>query len=530
MNLIRDPWLPCLMQDSSIQVLRLAEMVRPDVIDLALPRSDFQAAAYQFLIGLLQTVMAPENNSEWHQRYNNLPTIVELQSFLDKVAHAFSLIGEGPLFMQDFDDLEDCKSSDINGLFIDGPGENGLKNNTDHFVKRDTNTAISLPMAAMALITWQINGVAFGSGYRVGLRGAGPLTSLVVSNDPNTSLWQNLWLNVINREYWVYDDPDLASSSVFPWLGPTKCSNVPNSEIYADEAHPLVMYWATATRLRLEVQQCESVCAVSGKAVKKIVKSFKRQNYGNNYAGTWFHPFNAYRFNLKKPEEIPNPVKPQSDGITYRIWDVLSFTDKSNGHIRAKVIDHYYDVTKRIRSKFSAVPRLWCFGYNMKNREALCWYSRELPIINHDYEKQEDFLLAIKELQILANKFRLEINNRIKEAWFDRPGDAKGDTSFIAAEFWQRTENIFFEAVQALSKQEYYYPLATVSADQWLNAMQKVIQNLFDEYTLTVDVGDPKQIKRIMQARRFLNIWIYSSNDIKKFKQHHGILTKQKVV
>src|SRR5699024_2289291 len=94
MNLVKDVWLPCKLKDGSIKELTIAEMVNPDVIDLALPRADFQGAAYQLLIGLLQTVMAPENRKEWHQLYNNPPTPEELQKQLDKVAHAFNVRSE----------------------------------------------------------------------------------------------------------------------------------------------------------------------------------------------------------------------------------------------------------------------------------------------------------------------------------------------------------------------------------------------------------------------------------------------------
>ncbi|PAV24463.1 hypothetical protein CF392_16135 [Tamilnaduibacter salinus] len=55
MNLLTDPWLPFKRRDGRQEYRPVTAMVDPDVIDLALPRSDFQGAAYQFLIGLLQT-------------------------------------------------------------------------------------------------------------------------------------------------------------------------------------------------------------------------------------------------------------------------------------------------------------------------------------------------------------------------------------------------------------------------------------------------------------------------------------------
>src|SRR5699024_3491412 len=84
--------------------------------------------------------------------------------------------------------------------------------------------------------------------------------------------------------------------------------------------------------------------------------------------------------------------------------------------------------------------------------------------------------------------------------------------------FWRRTENIFFDAVQRLSEQEGYYPLSTEAASVWLKGIQKIVTDLFDEYTLSVDIGDPRTLKRVMKARRFLSIWVYGGRDIKNFK------------
>lgn len=529
MNLIQEAWLPFRLQDGSTEVLPLAEIVRPEVIDLALPRADFQGAAYQLIIGLLQTVMAPEDRREWHRCYSNPPTVEALQEKLNKVTHAFNLIGDGSLFMQDFDTLADCKLSDINGLLIDAPGDNGIKNNTDHFVKRGGIEALSLPMAALALFTLQINAPSGGQGHRVGLRGGGPLTNLLIPQNNKSTLWQKIWLNIICKETWWYEAPNLKSGKVFPWLMETKISKSKNTEIYANEIHPLAMYWAMPRRIRLEVEKGEEICSITGQVVSDFVSTYRTQNYGNNYAGEWRHPLTAYRFNPKKVEEVPNSMKAQPGGITYQYWDVLTLTSEAQGQRCSLNIENFYEVTSRREQVFGALPRLWCFGYDMDNMKARGWYDTSLPLYQINPEQQTDILQTIKELQELANKFRLELNKRIKEAWFERPKDARGDTGFIAAQFWQQTEQIFFEAVQALSQQDIYYPLATKTAEKWLKAMQKTVENLFDEYTLSVDIGDPKQLKRIMQARRFLTGWLYGGKDIKNFKEQHSLVTKREV-
>ena len=178
--------------------------------------------------------------------YDEAPSQDELQEAFDKVVHAFNVTGDGPLFMQDFDPLDDAKPTTVAGLLIEAPGANGLRLNTDHFVKRGIGSVMSLEMAVLALFTLQINAPAGGAGYRVGLRGGGPLTTLLLPSADNTTLWQKLWLNVIDLDAWPYDEPDLHSGDVFPWLAPTKKSDQKGTEIYAPDVHPLHMYWAYA--------------------------------------------------------------------------------------------------------------------------------------------------------------------------------------------------------------------------------------------------------------------------------------------
>ncbi|MDC2888531.1 type I-E CRISPR-associated protein Cse1/CasA [Psychrosphaera sp. G1-22] len=224
MNILKISWLPFKLKDGTEQVLPMSAICRSDVIDFALPRADFQGAAYQFAIGLLQTVFAPEDDIEWIERYEQPPSEQELQAAFNKVEHAFNVEGDGPLFMQDYDELATAKPTTVAGLLIEAPGANGLKLNTDHFIKRGIGEVMSLEMASLALFTLQINAPSGGSGHRVGLRGGGPLTTLIMPATVDTNLWQKLWLNVINLEQWRYPAPDFTDGSVFPWLAKTQTS------------------------------------------------------------------------------------------------------------------------------------------------------------------------------------------------------------------------------------------------------------------------------------------------------------------
>jgi CRISPR system Cascade subunit CasA len=531
MNLVQDPWLPFRLKDGTEQVLPLSAICDPNVDDFALPRADFQGAAYQFVIGLLQTVFAPEDKYDWHDFYEKPPSDKQLQTALNKAAHAFNATGDGPLFMQDFDQLGSATLSPVAGLLIEAPGANGLKLNTDHFVKRGVGKVMSLEMAVLALFTLQINAPAGGSGHRVGLRGGGPLTTLVLPQISDASLWQKLWLNVINKDTWRYLAPDLHSELVFPWLAPTKVSDKEGTEIYASDIHPLHMYWAMPRRIRLVVVKCETLCQISGYTTSQSVSEYRSKNYGANYSGTWDHPLTPYKWDPKKPDEDHLSAKGQPGGITYKTWDALTFNSKESGQQCALVVSHFNTLCEGFTDMQSEIPRLWVFAYDMDNMKARCWYSSSMPLFSVSALQQEDALHQIKTLQKLAADTLWQCRTQIKTAWFDRPGDAKGDLSFIDLAFWQRTESAFYNAVAQLVDncvQETPY-LTSQQADTWLKAMRSVTSDLFDEYALS-ELGTQRSMAKRIKARQKLTGWLYGGKDMKRFISEHKINQQQETV
>lgn len=526
MNLVQDPWLPFKLIDGTEQTLPISAIARADVVDFALPRADFQGAAYQFVIGLLQTVFAPKNALKWHELYGQPPEQIALQTAFDTAAHAFNCTGDGPLFMQDIDQLLEAKSTTVAGLLIEAPGGNGLKLNTDHFVKRGIGAVMSLEMANIALFTLQINAPSGGQGHRTGLRGGGPLTTLVLPQTSQAGLWQKLWLNVINREFWIYEDPDVNSESVFPWLGQTKTSEKKGSEVYASNVHPLQMYWAMPRRIRLEVEVTDNPCALTGEQTEYSVTHYRTQNYGTNYSGKWLHPLTAYKWNPNKPDEEPLSAKGQPGGVSYKIWDALTLTSNDSGQECAQVVSHYYRVCYDFPEMQSEIPRLWVSGYDMDNMKARGWYSTSMPLFVLDPEDQEDILRSVKSLHKLCGDALWYCRTQVKSAWFEKPGDIKGDMTFVDQAFWQQTESAFFTAVQHIIENtaQGEYCLSPEQAKNWLRNLQRSVMDIFDEYALS-ELGSERSMAKRIKARQVLAGWLFGGKDIKKFIDDYEIDT-----
>ena len=83
------------MQDGLPQTIPIANLVNPQVSDLAFSRADFNGAVYQMLIGLLQTATPPKDMRQWKQKYYSPPSVDELNDrlrpLLAPLAYAQSL-------------------------------------------------------------------------------------------------------------------------------------------------------------------------------------------------------------------------------------------------------------------------------------------------------------------------------------------------------------------------------------------------------------------------------------------------------
>ncbi len=519
-NFLRDPSLLFRLRDGSERILSLIHICDRDVIDFALLRADFQGAAYQLAIAILQTIYAPQDEEEWLERYHKPPNHAELESAFKKIEHAFNVSGDGPLFMQDFDPLDGQEEVPIERLLIDVPGEQTIKNNTDFFIKRESCKGMSPEMANIALYTLQINAPSGGKGYRTGLRGGGPITTLICPQSEDVNLWQKVWLNVINREHWKYDEPNFQDGSVFPWMEPTR-----EGDVYAKEVHPLHMYWAMPRRIRLQVDDSASECGISGKKTSETVRTFTTKNYGNNYSGDWRYPLTPYRFNPDKPNEDSLSVKGKPGGINYNQWSLMTLNNEAKGNICADVVNHYQEIQADI--ELSENPRLWVFGYDMDNMKARCWYSATMPLFHVDADKYDAIITEIERLQSLAELALKETSKQIKSAWFERPKEAKGDFSFINAAFWPRTEQAFYIAVQRITRQsDNSTYMSTEQAKEWLNSLRNVCMTLFDEYGLFDETGEDKSVQRRIIARLNLKKWLFGKG-VKKFCEAYNISTKK---
>ncbi|MFP4237148.1 MAG: type I-E CRISPR-associated protein Cse1/CasA [Desulfonatronovibrio sp.] len=529
MNLLEDFWLPFRTRTNEIRYLSPLHVQDVDLVDLALPRADFQGAGWQFLIGLLQTFFPPEDLEEWQERWEKPPDVQELSRFFTLGRDAFNLLGQRPLFMQDFDHLDEARSSSVSSLLIEAPGGNTLRLNTDHFIKRGQVEVVCPSCAAMALYTMQINAPSGGKGYRVGLRGGGPLTTLVLPQDPQASLWQKLWLNVLDRSNWTYDRPALNSSVVFPWMGPTRVSEKPGTKTFPEDVHPLHIFWAMPRRFRLEAKDSPCKCDICGHTSSRSIRQIRTKNYGYNYEGPWRHPLTPYRRNPKQPDQPPISIKGQQGGIGYQHWEALALgNEEKHGNMPALVVLDFANKAKALRD-FGPTARqalLWAFGYDMENMKARGWYSTQMPLLAIPAEWRDLMLDWVTQMTDAARSAAWNVRNKIKHAWFTRPDDLKekeykAKAHFIELRFWERTEADFYDCLFQLyhsleQNQDDLFPAEI--ARRWYFNVRDAALGIFDELALSGE-AESLDMKRVTTARNQLLGWLVRDKHMARFRR-----------
>lgn len=484
--------------------------------ELDSPRPDFNGALIQFLIGLVQTTMSQMSERAWKNVLKNPPSPGDLKSAFEKVSCAFELNGDNARFMQDYDLAED-EESQIDELLVEMPGENTIKKNADHFLKRNSVKKICLPCCATALFTLQTNAPAGGQGHRTSLRGGGPLTTIIKGNN----LWETIWLNILEegdfKNLGDIEKNDLVY--IFPWLGPTLTSEK-NQKVTSSDVNPKQMFWGMPRRIRINFDALVTgTCEICGKESHDLVTSYISKNYGINYEGGWRHVLTPYT----EDKRGILPVHLNPGGISYRHWLGLIQNDGEGNKQPAFIVNKFLDRQYKfnlLNEVFNRNPALWAFGYDFDNMKARCWYESQMPliIVNEDIRAEYENVISqlIKSADIIAGNTR----SCIKEALFRYSSNAKGDLSFIDSRFWKDTEPEFYSTLHELhgflAKGENTIELKL----SWLKSLAKKSLKLFDEYSQSEFIGtaDPK---RISLARRDLGK--YNSPKGQKLKMILGL-------
>ncbi|MCC7100203.1 MAG: type I-E CRISPR-associated protein Cse1/CasA [Rubrivivax sp.] len=504
MNLLHDPWMAVRDGAGTRHWITPEQLSDPRWLAFDADRPDFNGALAQFAIGLLQTTTPVTSAIEWRRGLNTPPDAGTLRAWFAPVSDAFALDGAGARFMQDADlGAQGVAVNDIGALLIEAPGEQTLKNNADLFVKRGQVSGMCPACAATALFTLQTNAPSGGAGHRTGLRGGGPLTTLVLAPEPAT-LWQQLWVNVAPRPAFLDQGGDKTLGDAqrsIPWLGAIERLQAPSAQgqLAQAQVHPAHLYWAMPRRIRLHTDRLATGrCDVCGRGDQDLITAYATKNYGLNYKGEWSHPLSPYY----QTKEGWLPLHPQPDGLGYRHWMawVLGSASQQRQVRVARVVDRALALPPQT---LPGPLRLWAFGYDMDNMKARCWYEATLPLYgladcSADARRavQSEVGLWLAGAELAASYLR----DAVKDAWFD--AGARRDFGHVDATFWGSTEPAFYEQLRALieaARQDIEAP-PLPTREAWNRVLVQTATRLFDQTFVGTGPIERQNPRRSAQA------------------------------
>ena len=94
------------------------------------------------------------------------------------------------------------------------------------------------------------------------------------------------------------------------------------------------------------------------------------------------------------------------------------------------------------------------------------------------------------------------LKSALKIAWFKRPKDAKGDISYIDANFWSFTETEFYRLLAQLAEQAKNNDEVAIDKllANWRSHLKQSAHQLFDQYALN-SMNEDGDFKRVIKAK-----------------------------
>lgn len=398
MNLLTDRWIPvrpvagCGVEQISLETL----LCEPSLRALSLPRDDMEMAACQLLISIVQLLWPPENRTHSIQRIQKPLTREEFSTGLVGWEESFDLNHSEHPFMQvkgviakevtSMDKLMVGLTGSTSCAFVNQPGQ---------------GEALCGGCAAIALFNQAGNAPGFGGGFKNGLRGGAPITTLIQQR----CLRSTLWVNVLNAESLEMNYPDWQNQryQAFTWQKPI----ISNEKI---PAHSIGLarglFWQPA-HIELSPPSTGGQCSACGAQVDKRYQSFLKAKFNYIVEGFWLHPHSPSVEQTKKGISERRHV-----GFTQPIpcWTqvgrlLLSQQLDKNQEGRRPAL-----VIEQARQLANGKPLYLSIGGYRNNQAAIVERRHEVMIFSQGWDRHQDI---INEIINVGQAYRLALRKTL---------------------------------------------------------------------------------------------------------------------
>lgn len=464
---------------------------------ISLPRDDLELACIQLLSCITQIAFLPADDAELRAFITKR---LDSQKFADRVAPFqdwFDLDHPTQPFMQTRG-VASKEDTPIQKLLIGLPeGNNHAFFNEVGEVKR-----LGPTVAAIALFNQAMNCPSFGGGFKGGLRGGAPVTTLVAGRDLRETIWRNvLTLPRIRKRF-----PDYKPGSdddVPTWIRPIRDKET----IYTALNIPLArgLFWQPAHVELIKAEE-EAPCDVLGGTPGAVYSGFRKEKFNFTVEGVWPHPHGVQTESLKKGAREKKFI---SFNKTDPAWTLLSEfivpRDLSNKDFKEGCVPAG-PVTQAGELLIRGLEKLHLIVGGYRNKQASVLERRhELISLANGWQDKHDEIVRLVRIGKEARKILRG------QLWFAAQGDKERDMKGIGVPihepgekiYYARTETLFYEF---LDKEE------SGIEEQLANALTTICKTIFEELTDPY-AHKPELIPIIARTRRKL------AKDLKEMRE-----------
>lgn len=286
MNLLEHPWIPARANHGAgaFRLLTLEELLcRDGDWRVSLPRDDLELACVQLLVCMTQVMFLPEDKARLRD-YVGTPLSPEaVADAIRPFTDWFDLDHPTQPFMQ----TRGVKSSEdtpIQKLLI------GLPEGNNHAFFNEVGEVARLgaPVAAIAMFNQASNSPSFGGGFKGGLRGGSPITTLVSGPNLRATIWRNVVTLPNLQSYLPNYQPDFTQDRP-TWIDPIR----EKQTIHASSIGlARGLFWQPA-HVELVKAEEEASCDVLGGPATPVYTGFRKGKFNFTVDGLWPHPHGA---------------------------------------------------------------------------------------------------------------------------------------------------------------------------------------------------------------------------------------------
>ena len=528
-DLLEEKWIPVRCKSGARRFIapwQIAEVDDPPV-DIDTGRPDFDCAGIQFLIGLLQTAFTPPDEASWRSLHDEPPTAMELRDWLAPLRGKFELLGDGPRFMQDWTlaGRTDLEPRPVYDLLVDAPGENTNKYNKDLFSKRwfDPKAGLSPAASAFALLSAQYTGLGVGPGFYVGVRGGGPLNTLISGEN----IWLQAWRNVLDAGAWRNGGSVSAGADHdrFPWFHKHADPKY-HVEVNAETVAPEWVFWAMPQRRYLTGEVFGSCQLFPELGDVQTFTGILTANKGFDHKnGCFDHPLSPYRTPADSP---PTSIKGSRRAVSFAEWPALFLGGTSGQRISAPA-----RVIRRWRMT-AGLPEvsITLAGFDANKAKAEAWCHGRVPALSVLDAHVPSLFSGAAALVAAAEFSHSQLAKAFASAWFEsdrardgtqkKPsaqwkqivqgerGEFHAERDRLADRLFAGVEPRFYTAVRQLHQaivggaDTPDDPIQATLRTAWCQTLHTSALALFDEASQLLGQWESADIRRIAEARKWL--------------------------